>query len=94
MVKYSRDKLDRNSLIVGGTGSGKTQRVLLPNILYNINLLDEYKPNLVIIDSKKELISFTGKRIEDNGYKIYVIDFEDTLNSLNESFIAYLWFNA
>ncbi|MCU9938420.1 type IV secretory system conjugative DNA transfer family protein [Mycoplasmopsis felis] len=43
MVKYSHDKLDRNSLIIGGIGSGKTQRVLLPNILYNINLLDEYK---------------------------------------------------
>ncbi|WP_420029568.1 type IV secretory system conjugative DNA transfer family protein [Mycoplasmopsis felis] len=52
-------------LIIGGTGSGKTQRVLLPNILYNVNLLDEYKPNLVIIDPKKELISFIGKRIED-----------------------------
>ncbi|UWW00353.1 type IV secretory system conjugative DNA transfer family protein [Mycoplasmopsis felis] len=42
-LNIPRDKLDRNSLIIGGTGSGKTQRVLLPNILYNVNLLDEYK---------------------------------------------------
>ncbi|WP_416322103.1 type IV secretory system conjugative DNA transfer family protein [Mycoplasmopsis felis] len=90
-LNIPHDKLDRNSLIIGGTGSGKTQRVLLPNILYNINLLDEYKPNLVIIDPKKELISFTGKRIEDNGYKIYVIDFEDTLNSLKWNPLSHIY---
>ncbi|MCU9938421.1 type IV secretory system conjugative DNA transfer family protein [Mycoplasmopsis felis] len=49
------------------------------------------KSNLVIIDPKKELISFTGKRIEDNGYKIYVIDFEDTLNSLKWNPLSHIY---
>ncbi|WP_322960224.1 type IV secretory system conjugative DNA transfer family protein [Mycoplasmopsis cynos] len=82
-LNINHNKLDRNSLIIGGTGSGKTQRILLPNILYNINLKDEYRPNFIINDPKREIINFVGNRLKTNGYKIYVIDFERTKNSLN-----------
>ncbi|MGZ9756855.1 type IV secretory system conjugative DNA transfer family protein [Mycoplasma sp. 4423] len=82
-LSVSHENFDRNSVVIGGTGSGKTQRVLLPNILYNINLPVNNRPNMVIIDPKKEILSFTGKRFEEQGYKIYVIDFASPVNSLN-----------
>lgn len=82
-LNIQHEDIDKNSLIIGGTGSGKTQRILLPNILYNINLDEEYRPNLIINDPKREIITFTGKRLKEQGYKIYVIDFENTKKSLN-----------
>lgn len=80
---YANDKKsDINALIIGATGSGKTQKILLPNLLYNMNLDKEHKPCFVITDPKKEIIQFVGKKLEDNGYKIYAIDFLEPKFSL------------
>ncbi len=49
-------KNDINSVVIGGVGSGKTQRVILPNILYNSHLRQKYKSSFVITDPKKEII--------------------------------------
>ncbi len=70
-------KNDINSVVIGGVGSGKTQRVILPNILYNRHLRLKYKSSFVITDPKKEIIKAVGKKLTDQNYKIFAIDFSE-----------------
>ena len=74
---------DINGVILGGVGSGKTQRIILPNIIYNSALDFEHKPNLVITDPKKEIIKFLGSKLEQNDYKVYAIDFSEPQKGLS-----------
>ncbi|MBU4692752.1 type IV secretory system conjugative DNA transfer family protein [Mycoplasma sp. CSL7491-lung] len=90
-LNIKHNLLDRNSLVIGGTGSGKTQRVLLPNILFNINLDEQYRPNFVINDPKKEIKTFLGKRLEEQGYNLYWIDFENAENSYKWNPLSYIY---
>lgn len=73
---------DINSVVLGGVGSGKTQRALLPNIIYNSHLRYKYRANFCIPDPKKEIIKMVGKKLEKQGYKIYAVDFSDTKKSV------------
>lgn len=42
-----------NALVVGSTGYGKTQKIVLPNIL--LNMASSTKPSMVITDPKGAL---------------------------------------
>lgn len=67
LPKYSRNK---NVLIIGGSGSGKTRFFVKPNLL-------QCHSSYVVTDPKGGLLSETGKMLEDNGYVI------KTLNTIN-----------
>ena len=56
-----------NVLVVGGSGSGKTRSYAMPNIM-NMDY------SCVILDPKGELISSTGKLLEEKGYVVKVLD--------------------
>ncbi|MCL2509434.1 MAG: type IV secretory system conjugative DNA transfer family protein, partial [Oscillospiraceae bacterium] len=62
--KYARNK---NVLVVGGSGSGKTRFFCKPNIM-------QLHSSYVITDPKAQLLIETGKLLEDNGYKIKVLN--------------------
>jgi Type IV secretory pathway, VirD4 components len=61
---YNRNK---NVLVIGGSGSGKTRFYIKPNIM-------QMHSSFVITDPKGSLIHECGKLLEQNGYKIKVFD--------------------
>ena len=76
-----------NTIVIGSQGSGKTQSIILPMITYS-NLANE---SLIINDINGELYQKTASLLEENNYKIKVIDFENpTLgNSWNPLTVPY-----
>ena len=87
---YVNDK-DDNAIVNGPPGSGKTHRVILPNIEFMAQLEHNKKPHLIISDPKKEIIKFTGNLLEENDYKIYAIDFSNPKLSLKWNPLSYAW---
>lgn len=64
--KYARNK---NILIIGGSGSGKTRFYVKPNLM-------QMTPNVsyVVTDPKGTILIETGKMLVDGGYKIKVLN--------------------
>lgn len=62
--KYERNK---NVLVVGGAGSGKTRFFATPNLL-------QMHASYVVTDSKGDLLRDTGQLFKNEGYKIKVFD--------------------
>ena len=67
------DETDNHSLILGDTGSGKTQAITLPLIRLSMQAEESF----VVNDINGEIIEETAKDLEDNGYKIIVIDYKN-----------------
>ncbi len=59
-------KVEGHSLIVGGTGTGKTRGVVIPTLL-------KWEGSAVVVDIKGELSEITGSRREKYG-KVYIFD--------------------
>lgn len=57
----------------GGTGAGKTSRVLLPTI----EKIARCQEGMLIVDPKPEIICRTKALLQQNGYKIYYLNFAD-----------------
>ena len=70
--EYSLDdyetNLNNNVLIVGGSGTGKTRKIVTPNI-------KEAVGSYFICDPKGQLYKVWGKYLVDKGYKIRLVDF-------------------
>lgn len=62
-----KHKRNLNTLIVGGSGSGKTRFYAKPNLM-------QANTSYVILDPKAELIRSTGHLLEAKGYEIKVFD--------------------
>ena len=81
------DAQEAHNLIIGSTGSGKTQSIILP-LLKQSMMTGE---SIVINDPKGEIYNRTAKKLEEEGYKNIVIDFEDSRkgNNWNPLSLAY-----
>ncbi len=75
--KYLLFNLKNNihSVVVGSTASRKTQGIVLPTIY--LNGKSTAKPTMIITDPKGELYNLTSGFLEENGYKIKVVDFRN-----------------
>ena len=62
--KYARNK---NVLVIGGSGSGKTRFFLIPNIL-------QMHSSYVVTDPKGDVVVKTGKCLKNHGYDIKVFN--------------------
>lgn len=62
--EYNRNK---NVLVIGGAGSGKTRFYVKPNIM-------QMHSSYVITDPKGEILRDCGKMLQDNGYKLKVLN--------------------
>lgn len=71
---YNRE-LNNNTMIIGGSGSGKTRGYVLPNILQCAK--GKYSPSLVITDPKGEILGKVGKYLLDSGYEIKVLNLKE-----------------
>ena len=61
-----------NTLIVGGSGAGKSSAYIIPNVL---KMLGSY----IIVDPLGEIYDKTHKYLKDNGYKIKVLNYKNRL---------------
>lgn len=68
-------ELNNNTMIIGGSGSGKTRGYVLPNILQCND--SKYSPSLVITDPKGEILMKVGKYLTDCGYEIRVLNLKE-----------------
>lgn len=64
-----------HGLIIGKTGSGKTQNIIIPTIIFNAYSL--HKPAMIITDPKGELFASQSKLLQDQGYNIKVLDLKN-----------------
>lgn len=56
-----------NTLVVGGSGAGKTRFYAKPNLM-------QANTSFVILDPKGELVASTGRLLESQGYEVRVLD--------------------
>ena len=56
-----------NTLIIGGSGAGKTRFYAKPNVM-------QCNTSMVILDPKGEIIKATGNLLKEKGYEIRVLD--------------------
>jgi len=67
--KYARNK---NMLVIGGSGSGKTRFLIKPNLMQCRS--KEYPVSFVVTDPKGSLVIETGKMLQRHGYRIKVLN--------------------
>jgi type IV secretion system protein VirD4 len=79
-IKYARNK---NVLIVGGSGSGKTRFYLKPQLM-------QMHSNYVVTDPKGLVFYECAKMLEDNGYKIKVLNLINMTKSMHYNPFAYI----
>lgn len=73
---YYSDSFD-HTLIIGSTGSGKTQCEIFP-LIFNLGYAGE---SMVINDTKGELYSHCSNFLKEQGYKIRIINLRDAMAS-------------
>ena len=80
-------KNDGHSLIIGATGSGKTQTIILP--LVKLSMLAQ--ETVVINDLKGDIYKRTAKEFKKRDYNIIVLDFDSAVygNYFNPLNLAY-----
>ena len=67
------DNGEYHSLVIGATGSGKTQTVVLP-MIYS---LAKARESMIITDPKGELYEKTSNMLRSRGYQILLLNFRD-----------------
>ena len=70
------DNGEYHSLVIGATGSGKTQTVILP-MVYS---LAKAKESMIITDPKGEIYEKTSNMLRSRGYQILLLNFRDPQN--------------
>ena len=72
-----------NTMIFGGSGTGKSRFYVKPNLL-------QMYGSYVITDPSGELLQTTGKALEQNGYKIKVLNVNNMAESMRYNPFAYV----
>lgn len=67
-------------LVIGGTGSGKTQGLVLPTI--NANAHSVVKPSMIVTDIKGELYRSQSKILQEQGYRVQVLNLRNISESI------------
>ena len=79
-LKYARNK---NVLVIGGSGSGKTRFFIKPNLL-------QMHSSYVVTDPKGELLSSCGPALRRNGYQVRVFNTVNMKKSMKYNPFAYI----
>lgn len=83
--KYARNK---NVLIIGGSGSGKTRFWLKPNLMQCTS--KAYPTSFVVTDPKGSIVIECGKLLQRNGYRIKILNTINFKKSLHYNPFAYI----
>ena len=91
-VMYDDDSIyvndsEAHNLVIGGTGSGKTQSTIMPQIYLSIRAGESF----IVNDHAGELFDAFSGMAKEAGYKIQVINFRDMTkgNNYNPLYIPY-----
>ena len=84
-VKTARNK---NVLIVGGSGSGKTRFFLTPNLMQCTS--KTYPVSFVVTDPKGDIVINAGKLLQRNGYRIKIFNTINFKKSMRYNPFAYI----
>jgi len=84
-VKYARNK---NVLVIGGSGSGKTRFFVKPNLMQCES--EDYPVSFVCTDPKGSILSEVGTLLKKRGYRIKVINTIDFKKSMRYNPFSYL----
>lgn len=67
------DNGESHTLVIGATGSGKTQTVILPTV----KVLAKKGESMIITDPKGEIYEKTSEMLKEKGYQILLLNFRD-----------------
>jgi len=67
------DDGEAHTLVIGATGSGKTQTIIFPTV----EILAKKKESMIITDPKGEIYENTSNMLRDKGYDVLVLNFRD-----------------
>lgn len=67
------DNGEYHSLVIGATGSGKTQTVIFPTV----EVLAKRKESMIITDPKGEIYEQTSNMLREKGYNVLILNFRD-----------------
>jgi len=67
------DNGEYHNLVIGSTGSGKTQTVVKPMV----NLLAKKGESMIITDPKGEIYKYSASYLKEKGYRIIVLNFRE-----------------
>ena len=81
--KNPKDARNKNVLVVGGSGSGKTRFFIKPNLM-------QMHSSYVVTDPKGTVLLETGKLLERNGYRIKVFNTITFNKSMHYNPFAYI----
>lgn len=70
------DNGEYHSLIIGATGSGKTQGIVFPQV----HSLAKARESMIITDPKGEIYENTSLMLRERGYQIVLLNFRDPQN--------------
>ena len=70
--KYPKTARNKNVLIIGGSGSGKTRFWIKPNLLQCTS--EKYPVSFVVTDPKGSVVCECGKALLRNGYKLKILN--------------------
>ncbi len=70
------DNGEYHTLVIGSTGSGKTQTVIKPTV----QLLAKAGESMIITDPKGEIYESTANMLRDKGYDVQILNFRDPQN--------------
>ena len=76
VTKVYVDNSESHTLIIGSTGSGKTRKIILPQI----HCLRLRRESIIVSDPKGELFQLTSGVFHDFGYKVVKLDFRNPLD--------------
>ncbi len=79
---------NKNVLIIGGSGSGKTRFWLKPNLMQCTS--KTYPVSFVVTDPKGDIVIDTGKLLERNGYRIKIFNTINFKKSMHYNPFAYI----
>ncbi len=80
-LMYKKDNIwidngENHTLVIGATGSGKTQTVILPTV----KVLSKKGESMIITDPKGEIYEKTSVMLREKGYQILLLNFRDPQN--------------
>ena len=79
---------NKNVLIIGGSGSGKTRFWLKPNLMQCTS--ETYPTSFVVTDPKGSIVCECGKLLQRNGYRIKILNTINFKKSMHYNPFAYI----